>query len=113
MLYRDLGANAPERRGVALRLADLCFEGAVEIDADAKSSPADMKLADGYRKRAFQLYSDTLPSLKGLQAVRVRFQLSRLHVYAARMDHAIALWKGLIQQNEERSHQARVGPSLG
>ncbi len=101
-LYNQLGPRAPERRGVALRLADLCFEGAVEIDADTKSTPKDAKLADQYRRRAFQLYSESLPSLTGLNAVRVRFQLSRLHVYAARIDSAIALWKGLIQQNLDK-----------
>ena len=100
-LYSSLSASAPERRAVGLRLADLCFEGAVEVDADAKASTADSKRADQYRRRAFQLYSDTLPSLKGLQAVRVRFQLSRLHVYSARIDSAIALWKVLTQQKDD------------
>ncbi len=92
-----LGPKDPERQPVTLRLADLLFDAAIEIDADTKTSAADNQKADRFRDRSMTLYREALPALKPAQSQRVRFQLARLHSFKAQMPAAIKLWKEIVE----------------
>lgn len=96
-VYNQLPAHAPEKRAVALRLADLLFDAAIEVDSDAKATAADNQRADGYRAQSERLYKDVLPKLNPAQTQRVRFQLARLYSFKAQMPQAIALWKEIFE----------------
>ena len=96
-VLKILNAKDPERLPVTLRLADLLFDAAIEIDADTKTTAADNSKADSYRDRSMALYKEALPSLTPAQGQRVRFQMARLHSFKAQMAAAIKLWKEIVE----------------
>ncbi len=96
-VYDQLPASAAEKKAVALRLADLLFDAAIEVDSDAKATAADSQRADSYRAQSERLYKDVLPVLNPAQTQRVRFQLARLYSFKAQMGAAIALWKEIFE----------------
>ncbi len=100
-LFELTPASAPERRALSLRYADLLFDAALEIHGDAKSTNKDLERAEGYRRRSLALYQNLLPGQKGLSALRIKFQVSRLYAYAGQMDAATKLWRELSRQNED------------
>ncbi|MGE3760570.1 MAG: tetratricopeptide repeat protein, partial [Pseudobdellovibrionaceae bacterium] len=91
-----LGPKDAERKAVVLRLADLMFDAAIEIDSDVKTTAAGTKLADRYRLRSEALYKEALPSLTGERAQRVKFQLARLYSFKADMPAAIKIWREIV-----------------
>jgi tetratricopeptide (TPR) repeat protein len=96
-VLKILGPKDPERQPVALRLADLLFDAAIEIDADAKTTAEGNRRADQYRLRSETLYKEALPTLKEARAQRVKFQLARLYSFRAQMPAAIKLWKDIFE----------------
>lgn len=92
-----LGPKDPERLPVALRLADLLFDAAIEIDSDAKTTAEGNRKADQYRIRSEALYKEALPTLKADKAQRVKFQLARLYSFRAQMPAAIKVWKDIVE----------------
>jgi len=95
-VLRILGPKDPERMPVTLRLADLLFDAAIEIDSDSTTA-ADNRTADRYRDRAEVLYKDALPTLKAAQVQRVKFQLARIYSFKAQMASAIKYWKEIVE----------------
>jgi hypothetical protein len=100
-LYAQLGPHEPERKAVALRLADLLFDAAVEIDGDGKAKKKDMDQAEAFRKRSKQLYEESLTSTRGASHERIEFQLSRLYAFAGRMDSAMKYWADLAKHSAD------------
>jgi tetratricopeptide (TPR) repeat protein len=97
-VLKVLGPKDPERRAVVLRLADLLFDAAIEIDADDKTNADGTKKADQYRLRSEALYKEALPTLKGDRAQRVKFQLARLYSFRANIPAAIKVWKEIVEE---------------
>ncbi len=96
-VFHQLPASAAEKKAVALRLADLLFDAAIEVDSDSKAGPAESRKADTYREKSERLYKQVLPSLTPEQAQRVRFQLARLYSFKAQMGEATRLWKQIFE----------------
>lgn len=92
-----LGPKDPERMAVVLRLADLLFDAAIEIDSDDKTTAEGTKRADQYRLRSEALYKEALPTLKENKAQRVKFQLARLYSFRAQIPSAIKVWKEIVE----------------
>ncbi|MGE4130372.1 MAG: tetratricopeptide repeat protein [Bdellovibrionales bacterium] len=93
----ELKDTDPEKRPVSLRLADLLFDAALELDADATSGDAERAEADQYRDRAQSLYSAALPHLSSAAKLRVQFQLARLHTFKAEVMEANSLWRQIFE----------------
>src|SRR5262249_8839372 len=96
-VLKILGPKDPERQPVILRLADLLFDAAIEIDADDKTTAAGTKKADQYRLRSETLYKEALPASKGDRALRVKFQLARLYSFRAQIPAAVKVWKEIVE----------------
>lgn len=95
-MYRSLGANEPEKIPVTLRLADLLFDAAIEIDSDEKTANTERATADAYRDRALSLYKDVVPKINAESALRVKFQMARIYMFKAQMAPAMALWRQIV-----------------
>lgn len=96
-VFNQLPDSAPEKKAVTLRLADLLFDAAIEVDSDSKAGAAEARKADSYRERSERLYKQVLPTLNPDQTQRVRFQLARLYSFKAQMPEAIALWRKIFE----------------
>lgn len=99
-LYNQMEKGDATRQSVALRLADLLFDAAIELDANAQAGRKEMDRADAYRRKAEKLYEENLASLKGESRLRVKFQLSRLYAHAGNMEPAKKYWRELIAQKD-------------
>ncbi len=96
-VYLQLPSSAAEKKAVALRLADLLFDAAIEVDSDSKAGAEGSRKADAYREKSERLYKEVLPSLTSEQTQRVRFQLARLYSFKAQMGEAIRLWSQIFE----------------
>jgi hypothetical protein len=105
-LRNSLPLKDPARPTLTLRLADVLFDQAVEMGGNTAPSDSEKSTLASYRKRALALYQEALagtqfhPGAQGALAVKIQFQMARLHQELGAVDPANKLWRELVKQEE-------------
>ena len=105
-LLKSLSEKDTERKELSLRLADLYFFGAVELEKKARLATEGMEALDRkalkYRRRALGLYTTVKKQYKlnDETEIKVNFQLARVSEQLGNTKRAMALWEGLRKQEQ-------------
>lgn len=104
-LYERLDRQDPLRMQLALRLADLSFDAATDMDKRGNLKPAEEKQLEVLRTRAMELYTNVLTGFNGQfkapgdrQNMLIRYQIARLHGSRGEFAKANVIWKDLSDQ---------------
>jgi hypothetical protein len=105
-LRSSLALKDSARPTLTLRLADILFDHSVELAGSHTLSEAEKSALTGYRRRALDLYQEALsgtsfhPGAQGALAVKIQFQMARLHQELGATEAALKAWKVLVKQEE-------------
>ena len=105
-LMKSLSEGDSQRRELTLRLADLYFFSAIDLDKQARltegdSQPFDKK-ASSFRQRSLNLYRKSISQYKLNREtqIKVEFQLARLLDQLGRKRKALSFWQKSYQQKQ-------------
>lgn len=107
-LYVKVSDSDPIRPALALKLADLYFDTAVEIDKKNIATDQAYKQVESYKKKALALYEQTLTGFGGTQrkppevkGYRILFQTGRLYTDLGISEKADQVFRSLATQNKD------------
>ena len=105
-LYIKVSDGDPIKPSLALKLADLYFDTAVEIDKKNIATDQAYKQVESYKKKALGLYEQTLNGFSGTQkkpsaikGYRILFQTGRLYTDLGMPEKADQVFRKLAMQN--------------
>ena len=104
-LLGSLSEKASERKELTLRLADLYFFTAIDLEKKARLSEdmeALFEKSSKFRRRALKLYYEAKNhhKLNDEVEIKVNFQLARIYEQLGKMGDALAFWKRLYKQKQ-------------
>lgn len=105
-LRSSLPIKDPARPTLTLRLADILFDHSVEVAGSHTLTEADKSALAAHRRRALDLYQEALsgtafhPGVQGALAVKIQFQMARLHQELGATESALKAWRVLVKQEE-------------
>ncbi len=118
-LLRKMDRQDPARLTMNLRLADLLFQSAVEIDKKGGLGAKEEHQLESLRRESAQIYELCLSGLNGVvkapsgvMKVKIQFQLARLYNDLGHFKKAEAFWWVLARQDEELAVQREAALRL-
>ena len=105
-LLKSLSEGDSQRRELTLRLADLYFFSAIDLDKQARLAEKGSQLLDkkasSFRQRSLNLYSKSISQYKLNREtqIKVEFQLARLLDQLGRNRKALSFWQKSYQQRQ-------------
>ena len=106
-LRDSLPPGDSSRPALTLRLADLLFEDATDLEKDPARDAATDRTITKYRERAARLYREVLAGepgvsapANGTQRTKILFQLARISTDLGRPAEADPLWKNVLNQTQ-------------
>jgi hypothetical protein len=109
-LRNSLAEDDPMRPALTLRLADLLFNQANEVNRSGEPNAETRDQVAKFRRRALDLYKEALAQNGDKDSTQIHFQMARLLTDLGENSQALAIWKNLSAQsrNAEIEHEATV-----